>query len=640
MRFLVLLLIFSIGSKEIIGQLNQADLAAQWKDGEYVWSNEKGKDPNQITIHKSADGKAKSVQIDDSWYKPDSKGESTFVRFFETYDGRCLYFTEKSIIFFRHTNNETLVKIHGWWGKEPKSKMKDVIKEDLASGKLLQQQNKLVKATIEGKSIQDIEVKLIPFEGERITSHKLFEIGVITTFSDGSSIKTQNLGGKQEPHEFRFELKGGKKKPLATNELYNSSLFYPFHCEAVEGKYLIVIVKNSFNKREIKSVKFPFVCTEASSEEAKYARSWMKYDQIEYKEVIDGNTSYESIKKKNVFKNGLLDYYNDVKLLKKANGLIKVKIDGLWGFCNAKGEEIIPCKYTKARFFNDGVAYVSRDGKVGFVNEKNVECIPVMYDDACPSMTEGKAGVLLDGKAGYVDINNNLIIPFDWEFAWPFNDGLAAVRKGGKWGMIDKTGKLVLDCQFTTGFSLKSGSAMVYSEDRPDEVAIVTKDLEVKWSKKNTYATTSNNSSGSSRSGEISVYKKSSTFSGDIVCTLRGNKLYKGTSTFSGDVMCTINGGKIYEGTSTFSGDILYTVKGEKIYKKTSTFSGDILITNRNGKLYEGSSTFSGDIIATYTKGSVYDGTSTFSGDILFTIKGNVTNAQLAAIWYYINNGF
>ena len=39
-------------------------------------------------------------------------------------------------------------------------------------------------------------------------------------------------------------------------------------------------------------------------------------------------------------------------------------------------------------------------------------------------------------------------------------------------------------------------------------------------------------------------------------------KVYKGTSSYSGDVIATIRDGKVYTGNSSYSGDISFTIDG------------------------------------------------------------------------------
>ena len=39
-------------------------------------------------------------------------------------------------------------------------------------------------------------------------------------------------------------------------------------------------------------------------------------------------------------------------------------------------------------------------------------------------------------------------------------------------------------------------------------------------------------------------------------------KVYKGTSTYSSDIIATIKNGKVYTGTSSYSSDIQFTIDG------------------------------------------------------------------------------
>ena len=57
------------------------------------------------------------------------------------------------------------------------------------------------------------------------------------------------------------------------------------------------------------------------------------------------------------------------------NGLIKVRLDGKYGFINKDGEEIIPCKYEDADNIPDGLIRVKSAEGWGFVNENGEEII-------------------------------------------------------------------------------------------------------------------------------------------------------------------------------------------------------------------------------------------------------------------------
>ncbi len=65
------------------------------------------------------------------------------------------------------------------------------------------------------------------------------------------------------------------------------------------------------------------------------------------------------------------------------------------------------------------------------------------WDDAL-FFSEGLAAVKTGGKWGFIDKSGKLVIPATWGEAEPFYEGLARVETGGKWGFVDKSGKLVI----------------------------------------------------------------------------------------------------------------------------------------------------------------------------------------------------
>lgn len=71
--------------------------------------------------------------------------------------------------------------------------------------------------------------------------------------------------------------------------------------------------------------------------------------------------------------------------------------NGLYGFINEKGNEVIPCQYTFVLYFSNGLVAVEKNGKWGFINEYGIEVIECIYDHVT-SFSNGYAIVTLNGQ--------------------------------------------------------------------------------------------------------------------------------------------------------------------------------------------------------------------------------------------------
>ena len=56
--------------------------------------------------------------------------------------------------------------------------------------------------------------------------------------------------------------------------------------------------------------------------------------------------------------------------------------------------------------------------------------------------------VIQNGKWGYIDRTGKIVIPPLFDGTGGFSEGLANVKIGDKWGFIDKTGRYVIKPQF------------------------------------------------------------------------------------------------------------------------------------------------------------------------------------------------
>ena len=73
--------------------------------------------------------------------------------------------------------------------------------------------------------------------------------------------------------------------------------------------------------------------------------------------------------------------------------------------------------------------------------------------------------VKFNGKYGYVS-GGKLVIPCQFDDARSFSEGLAAVKKGGKWGYINTNGQIVISCQFDRTVMFSEGLATVLIGDK------------------------------------------------------------------------------------------------------------------------------------------------------------------------------
>jgi hypothetical protein len=69
----------------------------------------------------------------------------------------------------------------------------------------------------------------------------------------------------------------------------------------------------------------------------------------------------------------------------------------------------------------------------------------ILFSDGLLPFWITKNGTELNG---YVDTDFNVAIPFQFEDARPFHNGLAPVKQGGKWGFINKQGSMVIQPQY------------------------------------------------------------------------------------------------------------------------------------------------------------------------------------------------
>ena len=154
-------------------------------------------------------------------------------------------------------------------------------------------------------------------------------------------------------------------------------------------------------------------------------------------------------------KRGYLDIDGKVVLAPKYTDLdfenfgdpIKAVKGEKYGFIDLEGNERVPLKYDRVKFFSDGFASVRLNNKYGFINKKGEEIILLKYEDAC-DFSGGLAGVKLQDKWGVIDAADQLVIPAVYQEIFKFYKGLAVVKQNEKYGVIDRKGKIIIPIEY------------------------------------------------------------------------------------------------------------------------------------------------------------------------------------------------
>lgn len=109
------------------------------------------------------------------------------------------------------------------------------------------------------------------------------------------------------------------------------------------------------------------------------------------------------------------------------DGLALAQRNGLWGYIDTEGNEVIPCIYKGSEFgnygfdFSEGMAVIiGKDGKYGYINKKGEIVVKPQFQQV-GNFSEGVASVFLDGKLNFIGKDGKYIQALSNKFIWDFN---------------------------------------------------------------------------------------------------------------------------------------------------------------------------------------------------------------------------
>jgi len=188
-----------------------------------------------------------------------------------------------------------------------------------------------------------------------------------------------------------------------------------------------------------------------------------------------------------------------------AGPLFQIVRNGKWGFMDRTGRVVIAPAFADERDFFHGLAAVQLpEGKWGFIDESGKISITVRFEEVRDFIDE-LAPVRIGRKWGYIDTSGRMVIEPRFQSAGEFHEGLARIHlwskvacpsgeftsddaplwafhlleddksdlpgcfpQGGKFGYIDKAGKVVIAPQFFMAQDFAEGLATVRVEETSD----------------------------------------------------------------------------------------------------------------------------------------------------------------------------
>ncbi len=188
-----------------------------------------------------------------------------------------------------------------------------------------------------------------------------------------------------------------------------------------------------------------------------------------------------------------------VKVYNFVNGYAAVFDGSKWGFIDKRGQQTLPCSYSRVGNYRDGLAWVRTSKGVGYVNVKGEWVIQPQYKKAY-DFEDGIARVVIKGKTRIINqlgefisndqfddlssfdryglavarnsTKNNIhyflvnrkgerINSHNFRRIYPFNEGMAAVKKKNKFGFINAQGQIIIPPQFDRVSQFSEGLAWV-----------------------------------------------------------------------------------------------------------------------------------------------------------------------------------
>jgi WG containing repeat len=177
------------------------------------------------------------------------------------------------------------------------------------------------------------------------------------------------------------------------------------------------------------------------------------------------------------------------------DGLAAVVAKGAWKFIDKEGRVVLSPAYSQVLDFSEGLAAVRlKNGRLGFIDRQGAQAVSTEFefvestDNSIPStfkgteyeelgyyspyeerspgepprFSEGLYPVRVRGKWGHIDRQGKIRIAPRFDAAGNFHEGAARVKVGRDFGFIDVLGKYVIAPRFRYADDFSNGLALVF----------------------------------------------------------------------------------------------------------------------------------------------------------------------------------
>ncbi len=178
------------------------------------------------------------------------------------------------------------------------------------------------------------------------------------------------------------------------------------------------------------------------------------------------------------------------EMLKNEQGRVfKIENYNILGYIDTTGKEVIPLIYRSAGSFTEGLAPVRNKDGFAFIDKTGKVALSSPFGQSTGSFHNGLARTEFGQRYGYINETGKMVIPEQFTEAQAFSEGLAAVEysKYGPYGYIDASGRTVVKPQFTMALDFYKGLARVRGElnwgiiDKTGKVVLDQRFGEIGW---------------------------------------------------------------------------------------------------------------------------------------------------------------